>query len=93
MIPNQGHCVVLPRVMALLETRIKRAGQLEAQQFVTSILVGVYFSDTPKSEELQHDGSIVGGSEWQWFRTANNNNNNNIHLFQTHNACMYNMSI
>ena len=23
----------------------------------------------------------------------NNNNNNNIHLFQTHNTCMYNMSI
>ena len=58
--------------MALLETRIKRAGQLGAQQFVTTTVYigGCLFYDNAKAEELQHEGSIVGGSECQWFRTA-----------------------
>ena len=34
----------------------------------------------------------IGVSDLHKYFSANNNNNN-IHLFQTHNTCMYNMSI
>ena len=39
---------------------------------------------------LENDVLLLDGI---WITCVDNNNNNNIHLFQTHNTCMYNMSI